>query len=131
MVSTFPIKLSALPVPPPGPYEATRREYIHVHKWQGETVKVQCDARLAGFDTSKVKVVWTLHLRRLSYSGCNPKDPVMTLVGLAHNDSNSEEDQVYSHVSVGGGQVYSHVSVGGGPGVLSCECWRGTRFTLM
>ena len=30
-----------------------------------------------------------------------------------------------------GDQVYSHVSDGEGPVVLSCEWWRGTRWTLM
>ncbi|GFS27668.1 hypothetical protein ElyMa_005292300 [Elysia marginata] len=53
---------------------------------------------MAGFDVAEVKVIWSLALRRLSESGCNPKDPVMTLVELGHVHSSSEGDQMYQFV---------------------------------
>lgn len=65
----------------------TQRYIFKMHTWRGERLKVQCDARIAGFDVTKVKVVSALYLRRLSHSDCNPNDPVMTLVQLTYNNN--------------------------------------------
>ena len=88
----------------PVPQETTtsvrpRGEHYYLHRWRGEKVKVYCDARMAGFDISKVKIVWRLQLRFLSDSGCNPRDPVITLVELVHIQGKPEEDQIYHSVS--------------------------------
>ncbi|GFN82752.1 hypothetical protein PoB_000925800 [Plakobranchus ocellatus] len=84
--------------PIPGNLQAEKKLEYHLHAWRGEHVRIQCDARVAGFNLSRVGVVWKLQLHRLAESGCNPKDPVATLVELEHGNSGSEADQVYSAI---------------------------------
>ncbi|RUS75563.1 hypothetical protein EGW08_016688, partial [Elysia chlorotica] len=74
-----------------------KRGYL-LSKYRGDTVRVHCTAAVAGFNTSEVKVVWELSLRLLSDSGCNPKDPVISLAELGHVDSSSDADQFYQTV---------------------------------
>ncbi|GFR95577.1 hypothetical protein ElyMa_002697100, partial [Elysia marginata] len=87
----------SLPCPLPLVTAGEERRYS-LHRISGQRARIHCDAHMAGFDVVKVKVVWSLALRRLSESGCNPKDPVMTLVELGHVHSRLEGDQMYQFV---------------------------------
>ncbi|KAK3705136.1 hypothetical protein RRG08_005526 [Elysia crispata] len=90
--------LQCLTLASPTPRDAQKTSY-HLQKWRGEKVRIHCDAGMAGFNVNKVKVVWALHLRLLSDSGCNPKDPVITVVELGHTHSNLDADQIYQFIN--------------------------------
>ncbi|KAK3705139.1 hypothetical protein RRG08_005528 [Elysia crispata] len=76
----------------------SKTERYRLYNAQGDKVKIQCDARMVGYDANTIKVVWALTLRRLSRAGCNPKDPVLTLAEIKHSNGSSKADQIYKTI---------------------------------
>lgn len=83
----------------------TQNRYL-LHKFLGQRIKIHCDIHMTGFLVTNVKVVWSLALHRLSTSGCDPKDPVMTLVELAYVNSQMDADQLYQFVDAPRGWTF-------------------------
>ena len=93
------IPLTGFPFREMTPPIESKTERYRLYNAQGDKVKIQCDARMVGYDANTIKVVWALTLRRLSRAGCNPKDPVLTLAEIKHSNGSSKADQIYKTVS--------------------------------